>query len=110
MNSFYRPTTTDMRSLDADDVAGLCEIYPPGRDVPACDASEAEPFGGFDPRCDQPATSTTSPLSFDNPDPEKRGASCQCDVARTSAGHEPFGAALALAGLVAVGTRRRSRR
>lgn len=42
------PGTDDFRTLDDDDVAGICTIYPPDRNAPACDP---RPFKGFSPEC-----------------------------------------------------------
>jgi hypothetical protein len=44
----YDPGSEDFRTLAADDVAGICAIYPPDRDAPACDPS---PLRGFSPEC-----------------------------------------------------------
>jgi hypothetical protein len=49
MNASYNPRTTDFRTLSADDVAGICAIYPPDRDAPAC--SFPEPNHGFSRYC-----------------------------------------------------------
>jgi hypothetical protein len=37
-----------LRSLDADDIAGICAIYPPDREAPACDFT---PRAGFSLEC-----------------------------------------------------------
>jgi hypothetical protein len=34
MNASYVPGSTDFRTLEADDIAGICAIYPPGRGAP----------------------------------------------------------------------------
>ncbi|MET0594162.1 MAG: matrixin family metalloprotease, partial [Polyangiaceae bacterium] len=44
----YDPGSEDFRTLEDDDVAGICTIYPPDRDTPACDDS---PKRGFSPEC-----------------------------------------------------------
>jgi hypothetical protein len=43
----YPPESISLRSLDADDVAGICAVYPPGR-VAEC---EAEPINGLGDTC-----------------------------------------------------------
>jgi hypothetical protein len=43
----YAPKDTHQRTLDADDAAGICEIYPPGRNVGAA----CEPRHGFSSEC-----------------------------------------------------------
>jgi hypothetical protein len=45
MLSTYDPL---MRSLSADDVAGICTVYPPDRPTGACDPT---PRQGFSPEC-----------------------------------------------------------
>ncbi|HMI86967.1 MAG TPA: matrixin family metalloprotease [Polyangiaceae bacterium] len=44
----YAPGVDDFRTLEADDVAGICAVYPPERNVPACDP---RPRMGFSPEC-----------------------------------------------------------
>jgi hypothetical protein len=39
---------SSISDLTIDDVEGLCAIYPPGRDVGACDP---EPYNGFSTKC-----------------------------------------------------------
>jgi hypothetical protein len=46
----YAPKDTHQRTLDADDMAGICEIYPPGRTVGAA----CEPRHGFSSECAVP--------------------------------------------------------
>lgn len=47
----YTPGDLYQRTLDADDVAGICEIYPPGEDV---DTSHCDPRHGFSGACAKP--------------------------------------------------------
>ncbi len=47
MNAGYQQGTTELRTLELDDIEGICVIYPPSRDV-VCDA---EPNGGFSGEC-----------------------------------------------------------
>src|SRR5262249_7789043 len=53
----YMEHTTNLRTLTADDIAGICAIYPPG-DIPS-DCDDA-PRHGFSPLCgvDQPPGGT----------------------------------------------------
>lgn len=48
MQPSVRPGTTDHRALGADDVAGICAIYPPNRASMPCDFN---PQGGFAAEC-----------------------------------------------------------
>ena len=92
----YKATQTGLRTLDPDDVLGVCAIYPAGTPIPAsCDTT---PRHGFSTLCasDQTDTSSTTP-------------GCGCRIERSTL---PTGAA-GLAAVVAalgVGARRRSRR
>ncbi len=45
----YVPGTTTLRDLAADDVDGICAIYPPGAAIP--DSCDAEPRHGFSTDC-----------------------------------------------------------
>ncbi len=47
MNAGYQEGTTELRTLEDDDIAGLCAAYPPGRDV-KCNPT---PKGGFSGEC-----------------------------------------------------------
>jgi hypothetical protein len=56
----YTPQTIKLRDLSADDIAGICAVYPPGDAVPgSCDTT---PRHGFSTLCaaDQPADSTST--------------------------------------------------
>jgi hypothetical protein len=54
MQTEYPPQSTFLRTLEADDVAGICAVYPP-EDVRACDAT---PANGLGQTCGEPADST----------------------------------------------------
>jgi hypothetical protein len=87
----YNPGETKLRTLEADDVAGICDIYPAGRPV---STQSCEPRHGFSERC---------------------GGSSDDDGCSTSGGPARPGGAFALSalgGLVAsaVALRLRSRR
>jgi hypothetical protein len=95
----YKPGDLGLRSINPDDIAGMCVIYPPGAVIPAtCDPT---PRHGFSADCGgaQSGSTTTST------------SGCACQL---GAGPLPLGAAGAagLAAIAALGlaTRRRSRR
>jgi hypothetical protein len=62
MVAVYRPGNTDLRTLEADDIAGMCAIYPPNRDTVT---TSCEPRHGFLKGCYEPTEdkgcSTVSP-------------------------------------------------
>jgi hypothetical protein len=49
MNAQYQPGQISFRSLDPDDQAGICAVYPPDRDAPAC--TQPAPRHGFSRYC-----------------------------------------------------------
>jgi len=51
MYATYAPGETKLRTLEPDDVAGICAIYPPGKDPKACDPT---PRHGFSTECASP--------------------------------------------------------
>jgi len=87
MFSSYVEGQTHQRTLDRDDMNGICEIYPPGRTV---DADHCEPRHGFSSQCAAPV--------------EDEG----CTVARGRRSPAGLGALAPL--LIAWGLRRRRRR
>ena len=87
MQTDYPPKSTTLRTLEEDDIAGICAIYPPGR-AGTCDP---EPINGLGDECGEPADGS--------------GDSCDC---RTATGREAPSWIVAL-GLAIVG-RRRARR
>jgi hypothetical protein len=83
----YTKGSIGLRSLGEDDVAGICDAYPPGR----ASAGSCEPRHGFSSLCgaDQPSPPPdTTP--DDSSEPESKG----CSVARSAGGEN--GGALAL--------------
>jgi hypothetical protein len=52
MNAGYQEGTMDLRTLESDDIDGLCAAYPPGRDA-KCNPT---PKGGFSAVCGEEAT------------------------------------------------------
>jgi MYXO-CTERM domain-containing protein len=51
----YKLGDTSLRSLEADDIAGICSIYPPGTSVAQCDPT---PRHGFSSDCGSPPAET----------------------------------------------------
>lgn len=86
MFASYDPGTTDLRSLSPDDIAALCEVYPPGR-AAKCDPT---PRGGFSDAC---------------PAPDSPGAKKGCAMGHGEAGASS-GYAVAIGALLAVIARR----
>jgi hypothetical protein len=65
MTNSYAFGDTQLRSLEADDIAGICETYPPTRGTPPCDVTRI-PRHGFSPECgvdkeDEKGCCTTAP-------------------------------------------------
>jgi hypothetical protein len=58
----YKFGDTSLRTLEADDIAGVCNVYPPGKNTSLCDPT---PRHGFSSDCDTPDTDsgccTTAP-------------------------------------------------
>lgn len=48
MYAYYQLGDTSLRSLEADDIAGICDVYPPGASTGSCDPT---PRHGFSPEC-----------------------------------------------------------
>jgi matrixin len=95
----YKSTTTSLRSLDPDDVLGICAIYPAGAPIPAsCDTT---PRHGFSTLCASEQTAA--------PDDTTAADGCGCTIEATAL---PAGAAGIAAAIAAIGVaaRRRSRR
>lgn len=90
----YEKGTTDLRSLDPDDVAGICAVYGPG-DPGACSPT---PEGGLEDACVDAVAG----------DDASEGGCCTVAPGRASQGAAPA-LALACAGLVAAAARRRAR-
>lgn len=99
MRTFYNPGADgdELRSLSPDDVAGICEIYPPDR-KPA--TTSCENRHGFSEQCgaDQP------------PPDESKGCGCKLLNARSGSSESTGGAAAILLVLGAVVRRRVARR
>ena len=55
MYASYQFGETGLRTLEADDVAGICAIYPPGKDTSSCDPT---PRHGFSIDCGEPLEDT----------------------------------------------------
>lgn len=90
MVAYYKPGDTSLRTLEADDIAGICEIYPPGQSTESCDPT---PRHGFSTEC-----------GTDPPDPS-------CCATAPGGAREGAWAMLALLGATWLGfARRRARR
>jgi hypothetical protein len=50
MDGYYDPGDLAPRTLDPDDVAGVCAIYPADREIKG-GAQNCEPYGGYSPDC-----------------------------------------------------------
>jgi len=97
MYAAYTPGTVTLRDLEADDVAGVCEIYPPSAANRAtCDPT---PRHGYDP------TGTAAPAEKE----DKKGCGCRLPGGEPPAGGWGLGLGLIAAGVVAAGRRRRRR-
>lgn len=73
MTTQYIPGTLDIRSLDDDDRAGICDIYAPGPVIP--DTCDATPRHGFSPLCsDDPRPPSDSEGGCALGRPQKQGS------------------------------------
>lgn len=95
----YTPGSISLRTLNYDDIDGICAIYPPGAPIPSsCDPT---PRHGFSAQC----ASDQEPLP---PPPPEGGC---CGVAPGSPGHD--GGAAVIVGIACLGlanARRKARR
>jgi hypothetical protein len=57
MHASYTAGSIDYRTLKADDIAGLCTVYPPGRTTPA---GACLPMGGLSSQCDSASAPATA--------------------------------------------------
>ncbi len=56
----YSPGSSELRTLEADDVAAICAAYPPGSSIPStCDSS---PRRGFESECSPPPVTEDEPM------------------------------------------------
>ena len=94
----YIPHSTNLRHLAADDISGICAIYPPGSTDPSCDPT---PRHGFSTLC--AADQTGGGGSGGD------GGTTNCTCAAPGAARGGWAAALAIAAL-AFAARRRPRR
>jgi hypothetical protein len=100
----YKATQTGLRTLDPDDVLGICSIYPAGAPIPAtCDNT---PRHGFSTLCaaDQVATGSGGSSSSST---TGGGCGCAIEASTLPVGSAGIAAAIAALGVVA---RRRQRR
>jgi hypothetical protein len=89
MNAYYNTGSDSYRSLEADDVAGICAVYPPNRQI---GSQSCTPRHGFSDSCGSPG-----------PAPSSGG----CSVAPNGGGRPGAGGLLALAIAGALGFARR---
>lgn len=75
----YTKGTSSLRSLGDDDVAGICNIYPPGR---AATSSACEPRHGFSALCGAEQPAPSPPDDQDEPSHKASG----CTVTRPGVG------------------------
>jgi hypothetical protein len=91
MQASYNPGQTNMRTLSADDIDGICRIYPPDRRV---QSGDCEPRRGFSSRC--------------GGNPSDEGCNAGAHAAGTSStGYLSLGGLLACALALRVRSRRR---
>ncbi|MBI4702095.1 MAG: matrixin family metalloprotease [Deltaproteobacteria bacterium] len=95
MRTTYVMGETELRSLEADDVAAVCAAYPPADPGPDAGACDPTPRHGFAKDC------------VDEPPPEEPG--CQCAAAGRAGGSPPGALLLGLGALVASARLTRSR-
>lgn len=115
-SSYTPPDVVDLRTLSADDRAGICAVYPPG---PIADGCDGTPRHGFSPLC---AADQAGPVPDEPPLDDRccctgdaecvdgvcAAAGCACGAA--PAPRSPWPAALALAAALPALVRRRRRR
>jgi MYXO-CTERM domain-containing protein len=97
----YMKGSTGLRTLSADDVAGICAIYPPGREL---NATSCEPRHGFSELCAADQPPFVEPHGNDTTAPEKSSKGCTTAPGTPSG---TLGAAIALVAAAAVLRRRR---
>lgn len=69
----YTPGSTQLRTLEADDIAAICAAYPPGDPIPSsCDAT---PRRGFETECSPPPIQTEDPSCAMTPGASRTSAS-----------------------------------
>jgi hypothetical protein len=76
MMAGYTAEDTSLRTLETDDVAGICALFPPGR-TPS--SSSCEPAGGFSSECG----GYIEPGPVDPPAPSADGAGGGCTLSRS---------------------------
>lgn len=100
MMAGYVKGSTELRTLSADDVAGICAIYPPAREITG---SSCEPRHGFSPLCADEQPPFVEPEQPSVPSPSSSAKGCGFAAAGS-----PSALALLLAGWL--GRRRRALR
>jgi hypothetical protein len=101
MNAGYQQGTTELRTLELDDIEGVCAVYAPGREgQPSC-----EPNGGFASECATDIEETGCSCRVVGSSPATQGLS-RPGASQTGPTRGGFAIALALAGLIAFHRRR----
>lgn len=73
----YNEHTTNLRNLSADDIAGICAIYPPGPAITNCDPT---PRHGFSSLCAADQTPPSKSGCSASPAPERDGRAASAGV------------------------------
>lgn len=108
----YTPMTTALRTLSPDDIAGICAIYPPGKNPCACDLT---PRHGFSAKCAADQTpadvsgATPAECSPPTTTPGTSSGGCSATPGATPSGIAGAGLAGILGALLLAGRRRRVR-
>ena len=97
MNATYERGTTDLRTIEIDDVDGACAVYPPDRDAKC----NTKPKGGLRDDCGQVAAAKDDPAA----EADEGG----CGVKPVGGARSAVLAALSLFAAGVVGARRRAR-
>jgi Matrixin len=99
----YATGSIGLRSLGDDDVAGICEIYPPGRKPTS---TSCEPRHGFSPLCvaDQPSADTPTAAGAPGDSGDSGEQPSSCAVAPSSGQAGVLGASLSIAAVLLAGT------
>jgi hypothetical protein len=105
MTRNYPMNSEDFRTLEPDDVQGICTVYPPAR---ATGGNSCDPCNGFSSTCGtaEPLPNTSYPMTCTPTDPS---GGCQLAPARRRSTAD-FSAAIAACAVAAFRSLRRRRR
>lgn len=104
MQAGYHNGSTQLRTLQADDIAGICAIYPPEREVAS---QSCEPKHGFSELCAADQGAFVEPPAETDDDEEPRHYASDCSVVAPGAPVSSGGLTLLSVGLLALLRRRR---